>query len=244
MAKADEINYINTVSVQEKVSRDDFAQYLFNKPYSDPRCWEYLIDIGQILSRLPPKPARILDLGCGSGWTTEIFAKCGYEVVGVDISEDFVKIAQMRPTYGGRLSFTCHDFEGELALGNFDGVVIFDALHHADDPAKVIARAHSAINAGGSIIIMEPGAGHSKTEDSMAAVRKYGTSEHDMPFSYFAPILTKAGFKDVKQFIRVRQLSLINLSNPVGPFEQIQHAVGLAYETALNGLTSLATARK
>ena len=41
---------------------------------------------------LPDPPARILDMGCGGGWTSIFFAKRGYEVVGQDISQDMIDV--------------------------------------------------------------------------------------------------------------------------------------------------------
>jgi SAM-dependent methyltransferase len=38
--------------------------------------------------------ARILDVGCGPGRHSLEFARRGYEVVGIDISEEFVRVAQ------------------------------------------------------------------------------------------------------------------------------------------------------
>jgi len=34
----------------------------------------------------------ILDVGCGSGWLCEYFARFGYEVTGIDISPTLIEI--------------------------------------------------------------------------------------------------------------------------------------------------------
>jgi hypothetical protein len=75
-------------------------------------------------------------------------------------------------------------------------------------------------------------------------MEKYGTTEKDMPYSFFKPFLVQAGFVNVRQLIRTRMLPLINLDTNVGPYEQIQHFTGLVFETALNGLSSLVVAQK
>jgi hypothetical protein len=59
MAKAIEIAYIEEVARVSKVPLADFKTYLLNKPFSDSRCHEYLMDIAQIMSFLPPSPARV-----------------------------------------------------------------------------------------------------------------------------------------------------------------------------------------
>jgi len=244
MSKLDEINYIDKVVCVSGIDRDAFDDYLFRKPYSDVKCSEYLADISQILQFLPPSPAKILDLGCGSGWSTEIFAKCGYQAIGLDIADDCIAMARRRPNYDGRLTFHKHDFENALQETDFDAVVIYDALHHADNEVKVLQQAFMAIKDGGVMLILEPGVGHAQSAGSLSAMAKYGTTEKDMPFSYYKPLLLDIGFRSVTQYLRIRQLPIVDISSAVGPYHQIQNLTGLCFETASNGLSSLGVARK
>ncbi len=126
-----------------------------------------------------PPPARLLDLGCGSGWTTEIFARCGYNSLGLDIAPDFIDIATKRSSATANLEFRCHDYEEHIPFGEFDCVVIFDALHHAEKPDRVIQNAAAVLKPSGTFVVLEPGAGHSKTADSLSVMAKYGTTEKD-----------------------------------------------------------------
>src|SRR5215207_1088453 len=86
MAKQDEIDFLSRVGAT-------VADYAAAKPFSDPRCGMYLVRIGTLMSLLPSRPARILDLGCGTGWTSLFFARAGYEVVGADIAPDMIERA-------------------------------------------------------------------------------------------------------------------------------------------------------
>lgn len=54
MAKVNEIEYIKQVARIDCVPEEAFRQYLTNKPFSDLRCGEYLMDIAQIFNLLPP----------------------------------------------------------------------------------------------------------------------------------------------------------------------------------------------
>jgi SAM-dependent methyltransferase len=130
MAKANEIAYVEEVARLNNVPLADFERYLLNKPFSDPRCHEYLMDAAQIMSFLPPAPAKLLDVGVGSGWTSELFAKAGYEVTGIDISPDMIALAKLRDCSA---RFVVSDYEVGPIAGKFDAAVIYDALHHADD---------------------------------------------------------------------------------------------------------------
>jgi ribosomal protein L11 methylase PrmA len=40
------------------------------KPFTDSGCATNLASIGTIMALLPDPPARILDMGCGAGWTS------------------------------------------------------------------------------------------------------------------------------------------------------------------------------
>lgn len=242
MGQQHEIDYIKTVAKVENVTEDAFRDYLRRKPFSDPDVAEYLIDLGQIMRFLPKAPARVLDLGVGSGWTSEAFARAGHTVVGLDISPDMIALADERVAPGLSLSFHAMDYERRIPFPPFDAVVIYDALHHALDEQAVIRQVAASLLPGGRFICIEPGKGHSVAPHSVEVMAKFGTTEKDMPYSYIKYLLTAAGFSEVQQYLRIRQQPGINLTTTSGPFEQIQHVVGLLHETLHNGFTSTVVA--
>lgn len=244
LPKEREISYISTVAEVENIKIEEFIDYLSRKPYSDPKAGEYFLDIGQILNFLPPKPARILDLGVGSGWTSEIFARCGYDVVGLDISPQMIDIAKGKTSAGLNLAFNVFDYEQPIPYGSFEAVIMYDSLHHSTDEALVLKNVYKVLKPGGIFLALEPGKGHSKTQDTIAVVKKYGTIEKDMPFSYITTVLHQHGFREIRQFIRLRQLQLLDLSNPIHSLRQEHIFRGLLHETLHNGLTSLIVAKK
>jgi SAM-dependent methyltransferase len=199
MAKANEIAYVEEVARLNDLPLADFHKYLLNKPFSDPRCHEYLMDAAQIMSFLPPSPARVLDVGVGSGWTSELFAKAGYEVTGIDISPDMIALANRRNCSA---RFLVADYEVGPIFGKFDAAVIYDALHHAENEYLVIKNVFDALVPGGLFITIEPGRGHSTATYSLDAVAKYGTTEKDMPYSLQKKHMQRAGFASVKQYSR------------------------------------------
>ncbi len=240
MAKINEIEYVRQVARIEGVPEEQFRQYLANKPFSDPRCGVYLIDIAQILNLLPPPPAKLLDLGVGSGWTSELFAMRGYEVLGLDISPDMINLAIMR---SGKARFSVCDYETEPIPNGFDIAVIYDALHHAEDELSVLQNVFNALSDSGILVTIEPGAGHSSTEDSLAVMRKYGTTEKDMPFSHQKDLMKKVGFGVVEQYIRLSQIPVKNIASVDGLIMQLWHAFTHEYSTT-RGFTSVILARK
>ena len=182
----------------------------------------------------------MLDLGVGSGWTSELLAMRGYEVLGLDISPDMIKLANMR---SGKARFLVCDYEADPIPSGFDVAVIYDALHHAEDELSVLKNVYNALYDGGIIVTIEPGAGHSTTAVSVEAIRKYGTTEKDMPYSHQKDLMRKAGFGVVEQYIRVSQLPIENIATLYGSVRQVRHGLALGYGSA-TGLTSVVLARK
>src|SRR5215217_5168696 len=103
MAKQHEIEYARRMN----------ADHAANKPFSDGDCGRNLIRLGTALALLPPPPARLLDLGCGTGWTSRFFARAGYEVVGADIAPEMIRVAtELRDRDGpSNLAFHVSDYE-------------------------------------------------------------------------------------------------------------------------------------
>jgi len=152
------------------------------KPFSVPDRGRLLVEIGAVLSLLPEPPGRILDLGCGTGWTSSFLARSGYDVVGVDLSPEAVDTARAAFPLPS-LAFAIHDFDEPLpqSFGLFDAVVFFDTLHHAEDERRPLRAAYLALRDGGVCVACEPGTGHAVSEGSIHAVATFGGRERAMP---------------------------------------------------------------
>ena len=160
------------------------VDHSLNKPFSDPECGIHLAAIGFIMRLLPPPPARILDLGCGGGWTSIFYARLGYQVTGQDIAPDMIAVARDNARIndvGSRTDFLCGDFEHMELGAQYDAAIFFDSLHHAEDEALAIHAAWRALMPGGILITHEPGEGHSQSVESIAAMARFGVNERDMP---------------------------------------------------------------
>jgi SAM-dependent methyltransferase len=167
------------------------------KPFSDVDCGKYLCNMGALLLMLAPPKKAVLDFGCGTGWTSLFLAKAGYEVTGVDISEDAVRIARelaMEDGVGG-VEFLAADYEGFVPSREFDYVLFYDALHHAEDEQSAVDAAYRALKPGGVMFAFEPGAGHSASSGAKHAVETYGVHEKDMPPAYVWKLGKRAGFR-------------------------------------------------
>ena len=123
-------------------------EHAFNKPFSDPQCGLYFAQLGAVLTLLPDPPARLLDMGCGTGWTSWIFAKRGYDVTGVDISEDMVHYARLNAERYGleNARFIAGDYEDTELGSGFDCAVFYDSLHHALDTESALRMVYRSLS--------------------------------------------------------------------------------------------------
>jgi SAM-dependent methyltransferase len=165
------------------------------KPFSDERCAYYLADAAALMMLFEPPPRRVLELGCGPGWLSIFLARIGYEVTGVDISPDAIDLARESAAAEGLQGahFVVGDYEAAVA-GQFDYVVFYDALHHAEDEARALAAAYAALRPGGALYAFEPGEGHGTSESSRRAVAEFGVHEKDMPPARIIALGRLAGF--------------------------------------------------
>ncbi len=63
----------------------------------DADTFRHFCDFANVAQALAlPTDRRLLDVGCGSGWLSEYFARLGYDVTGLDISPDLVEVARER----------------------------------------------------------------------------------------------------------------------------------------------------
>nr|WP_280518530.1 class I SAM-dependent methyltransferase [Lederbergia wuyishanensis] len=89
--------------------------------------------------RCSVKGNRILDLACGTGELSVLLAEAGYEVTGVDLSEDMLMVAREKAESKG---LNIHLFEQDMTqleeLGTFDIISIFcDSLNYLNTPDDV-----------------------------------------------------------------------------------------------------------
>ncbi|NIM69122.1 MAG: methyltransferase domain-containing protein [Xanthomonadales bacterium] len=75
-------------------------------------------DLPDILARHAPGP-RAIDFGCGAGRSTRFLRALGFEVIGVDISEQMLALAQARDPNGEYRLMEAGDFS-PFAAGSFD----------------------------------------------------------------------------------------------------------------------------
>jgi SAM-dependent methyltransferase len=91
-----------------------------------------------LLARLPPPPARVLEVGIGLGTTLLRLTRLGYDVEG--ITPDEKQIAMIRDRYGDELHATCVALEA-MSIGRGYDIVLFQESSQYIDAEILFARA-------------------------------------------------------------------------------------------------------
>jgi SAM-dependent methyltransferase len=115
------------------------------------------------LRRAGIRHGRVVDLGCGSGITAGILLDAGYEVVGVDVSADFIALARANAPGARFVRASLYDFDLPPCVAVTS---IGEPLSYAADPragreqaAELFARVFQALRPGGLFLfdLSEPG---------------------------------------------------------------------------------------
>jgi 2-polyprenyl-3-methyl-5-hydroxy-6-metoxy-1,4-benzoquinol methylase len=143
-------------------------------PYDDygPDEWEgremsskaqYLDAVPDWVAALPAdlrdRLARVLDLGCGPGWSSIALGRSlpAARVDGVDLNVESIEIARRLAETEGvadRVRFEVRD-AAELAGAGYDLVTMFLMLHDLARPVEVLRTARQAIGDSGAVLVAD-----------------------------------------------------------------------------------------
>ncbi len=119
------------------------------------RRWLYEPFVRALITKAKLKPgSRVLDIGCGQGFFTRLFADCGLKPLGIDCSADAIRLAEA--TYGGNdLRFELGDAFSLPYKGTYDcvfarGLSLYNQdLEHTHDVTRALL---SYLKPGGTMI--------------------------------------------------------------------------------------------
>jgi 2-polyprenyl-6-hydroxyphenyl methylase/3-demethylubiquinone-9 3-methyltransferase len=104
----------------------------------------------------PLRGANVLDVGCGGGILSEAMANSGAQVLGIDLSQAVLDVAEL------------HALEAKIAIqyravaaedlaaaqpGSFDLVTCMEMLEHVPDPAASLRALATLAKPGGDVIV-------------------------------------------------------------------------------------------
>ena len=147
---------------QEPMPKEEDLRLLYNdeffstyeKYFLDFRQKQFQRDL-RTIDLLKSPPGNMLDIGCAFGIFLDEARKKGWNVSGVDVSENAVEYA--------RKKYSLNVFMGTLAdagmnSGYFDVVTAWDVIEHLADPAKFLDEIVRVIKKGGILALRTPNA--------------------------------------------------------------------------------------
>lgn len=147
-----------TPDLSERIAGWDAEAEAYDEPadhgLADPEvraAWRALLR-----DALPPAPARIADLGCGTGSLTLLLAEDGFAADAVDFSPAMVARARAKLTGVAGVTIARGDAsEPPLRRAAYDAVLCRHVLWAMPDPAAAVGRWLDLLMPGGRLVLVE-----------------------------------------------------------------------------------------
>jgi len=159
---------------------------------------ELLNDFVVAMKLLQPGPEdRILDLGAGAGWASDLLQRMNRKSVAVDISTEMLRVARQRASRRP-IPVVAGDFESlPFTSGSFDKAVCLSALHHVPNMKIAVREIGRVLNDTGVVVFSEPGVGHDEKPWSVSATQDFGVLEQEVLIESLIAMCRDAGFAHV-----------------------------------------------
>ena len=109
-----------------------------------------------LLGALPGTPARVADLGCGTGTLSVLLADEGYAVDGLDLSPEMIRLAQAKAGARAGVTFAVGDVSMPAKPGAaYDVALCRHVLWALPDPVAALRRWAALLRPRGRILLVE-----------------------------------------------------------------------------------------
>lgn len=142
--------------------------------------------LGGLIAEEVGADARILDIGCGTGFLARLLAAQGHRVTGQDVSSGMLEVAAERAAREGlEIEFEIGSAE-QPPGGPFDAVVLRNVVWTLPGPADALRALADVLRPGGCLLISDARWGAAEIGDESAARRFddcYAEARRSLPLS-------------------------------------------------------------
>lgn len=136
------------------------AQSALNRPWFETRLGPALAGVGDLHAALGAPGAHILDVGCGTGWSTLALARAYPQahLVGVDVDAPSLASATQQARDAGlaeRVRFLAPDGKADPYAESYDAAFFFECLHDMPDPVSVLSKVRTALATNAPVVVMD-----------------------------------------------------------------------------------------
>ena len=122
---------------------------------------EWLPAVTDIDARLRAEPpARVVDVGCGAGWSSIALARAYPAILvdGLDLDEASIAVARANAQAAGvadRVTFQVRDAGDPELAGQYDLACAFECIHDMANPVAALASMRRLVGPGGSVLVAD-----------------------------------------------------------------------------------------
>ncbi len=158
-----------------------------------------------------PTGAKVLEIGCATGWGLVAARDMGFQVRGLDVAEESQRYAVERGFPPETVVRTLKELGGE----KFEAVSFFDALEHIPDPENFLKELHGHLSPGARLLVVIPRA-DTFSRKILGQLWPHYLADHWVHFSRdgLRKLMDRAGFSPEQNFFPLKWIT---------PFTVAQH---------------------
>jgi SAM-dependent methyltransferase len=143
--------------------------------------------------------ARVIDIGCGSGWAARLIAQQAYEgrVVGIDVSDEMIRVARESSAAVSNAEFHVASAEKlPFKGGEFTHAFSMESLYYYTDMLAAMKEIRRVLKAGGRFVTVVDL--YQENEPSHQWIAQLKVPVHLLSESQYRSLFESAGFSNVQ----------------------------------------------